>query len=182
MRDAARRLGEHLRATVGFRGAFTLDGISGADGWVATECNPRFGAGLGYVDAVLPDLKFLLLHHAVTEGVVDVPSAALEDAVGAAATSAAWGGAWTSVERRFDDTTTVPLAGDERGYRRARTEPPDVVLSVGPGRTGGHVRLDFDPARTPRGPSIAPRAAAGFAFADHEFRLGVPTLTPALDA
>jgi hypothetical protein len=41
MRTAVRSIGEHLRATVGYRGAFTVDGIASADGWVATECNPR---------------------------------------------------------------------------------------------------------------------------------------------
>ena len=46
MREAARRVGEQLRAEVEFRGAFTLDGVATADGFRPTELNPRFGAGL----------------------------------------------------------------------------------------------------------------------------------------
>src|SRR4029079_5071572 len=78
MRGASVRAGEYVQASVGFRGAFALDGIASADGWVATECNPRFGAGLGYVDAALPALSLLMLHYAVVEGVADDDSAALE--------------------------------------------------------------------------------------------------------
>ena len=33
-----------------------VDGILSAEGWVATECNPRFGAGLHYTRAALPEL------------------------------------------------------------------------------------------------------------------------------
>ena len=180
MRRAAGRVGEHLRATVGYRGAFTLDGIASADGWVATECNPRFGAGLGYVEAALPELGLMLLHHAVVEGVADVPSAALERAVVAAGTRVRWGSSGTPVGRDFEETATIPLVGGAGGFRRADgDEPPDVTLSYGPGRSGGHVRLEFDATRTPRGPSIAPRAVAGFAFADAELDFGLGPLIPA---
>ena len=55
----------------------------------------------------------------------------------------------------------------------------DAILSVGPGRTGGFVRLDFDAAGTPRGPAVAPLAATGFAFADRELDLGLGPLAPA---
>jgi hypothetical protein len=180
MRSAAARVGEHLRATVGYRGAFTLDGIAGADGWVATECNPRFGAGLGYVEAALPELGLMLLHHAVVEGVADVPSAALERAVVAAGTRVRWGNAGMPVAARFDETTTIPLVREADGFRRADgDEPTDAKLSFGPGRSGGHVRLDLDAARTPTGSPIAPIAVAGFAFAESELHLGLAPLTPA---
>jgi hypothetical protein len=39
MRDLARRVGAHLRSTVGFRGAFSVDGVIGADGFRPTELN-----------------------------------------------------------------------------------------------------------------------------------------------
>ena len=55
----------------------------------------------------------------------------------------------------------------------------DAVMEVGPGRTGGFVRIDFDAARTPRGPSVAPLAVAGFAFADRELDLGLGPLASA---
>jgi hypothetical protein len=180
MRAAASRIGEHLREHVGYRGAFTLDGIASPDGWVATECNPRFGAGLGYVSAALPELRLMMLHYAVVEGVADVESAALEHAVVEAGARTRWGGAWTPVTRRFDETSKVALAGSVDGFRHAIDgAPADAVMEVGPGRTGGFLRLDFDAARTPRGPSIAPLAVAGFAFADRELDLGLGPLASA---
>ena len=183
MQAAVRRVGEYLRATVGYRGAFTMDRIASADGWVATECNPRFGAGLGYVDHVLPELTLKLLHYAVVEGVADVESAALEHAVVEAGTSTRWGGAWTPVRRRFDETSTMALVGGVDGFRPALAgEATDVAMESGPGRAGGFVRLEFDAARTPRGPSIAPLAVAGFAFADRELDLGLGPLAPARPA
>jgi len=177
MRASVQRVGEHLRANVGFRGAFTLDGISSADGWVATECNPRYGAALNYLDTALPELSMVLLHHAAVEGVVDVPHVALERAVVDAGARTRWGGAWTSSTRPIAETSTIALVGGAEGFRRAVDgEAGDATLSLGPGRTGGHVRIDLDPERTPRGRSIAPLAAAGFAFADREFDLGLGDL------
>ncbi len=58
MRGAPRRVGNVLRERVGLRGVFGIDGILGEDGFVATELNPRFAAGLGYVMAALPELAF----------------------------------------------------------------------------------------------------------------------------
>ena len=180
MRAAVRRVGEYLRATVGFRGAFTIDGIVSDRGWVATECNPRFGAGLGYAAVACPDLRLEILHAAVAEGVVDVPSSGIEELVVDAAARTRWGGTWTSVTRVLSENTKTALVGGVDGFRRAAAgEVPDAVLSAGPGRTGGHVRVDFDPARTPSGPSIAPRAVAGLAFADAELDLGIGPLAPA---
>jgi hypothetical protein len=179
MRAAVTRVGEHLRSRVGFRGAFTLDGIASADGWVATECNPRFGAGLGYVDVALPELCLVMLHYAVVEGVADVPSGALEHAVVEAGARTRWGGAWTATSRRIDETVTRSLVGGRDGFRDAvDDECPDALLVVGPGRSGGHVRVELDAVRTPRGPSIAPLAVAGFAYADRELDLGLGPMTP----
>ena len=39
MRDVARRVGEHLRAAYGYRGAFGIDGVLTADGFRPTELN-----------------------------------------------------------------------------------------------------------------------------------------------
>jgi hypothetical protein len=177
MRESVRRVGEHLRTTVGFRGAFTLDGIASAAGWVATECNPRYGAALNYLDNALPELCMVLLHHAAIEGLVDVPHAALEQAVIEAGDRTRWGGAWTSTTRAIAETEKIAIVNDGAGFRLAVAgEPADATLSLGPGRTGGHLRIDLDPERTPKGPSVAPLAAAAFAFADREFELGVGDL------
>ena len=69
MRDLARRVGAHLRSTVGFRGAFCVDGVIGADGFRPTELNPRSGAGLGVIQRGLPELPLSLLLEALVGGV-----------------------------------------------------------------------------------------------------------------
>ncbi len=61
MREAARRVGGRLRDEVGFRGAFTLDGVATADGFRPTELNPRFGAGLGVITRGLEGLPLTLV-------------------------------------------------------------------------------------------------------------------------
>jgi hypothetical protein len=124
-----------------------------------------------------------MLHHAVVEGVADVPSAALEAAVVEAGAETRWGGAWTQSTRPFVETSKVALCGGLDGVRYAvGDEPPDAILSTGPGRTGGHVRFEPDAVRTPAGPSIAPLALVGFAFADRELDLGIGPLEAARPA
>ncbi|MEV6344743.1 hypothetical protein [Actinoplanes sp. NPDC051851] len=59
IRDAARRTGEELRSAVGYRGFFSVDGILGADGFRATEVNPRLASGLGLRGAA-PDFPVYL--------------------------------------------------------------------------------------------------------------------------
>ncbi|MGY2704028.1 hypothetical protein [Nocardioides sp. HB32] len=60
LRDVARRVGEHLRAEHGFRGAFGVDGVLTADGFRPTELNPRMSAGCTLLTGVDPDFFQLL--------------------------------------------------------------------------------------------------------------------------
>ncbi|MEM7271725.1 MAG: hypothetical protein AAF547_01480 [Actinomycetota bacterium] len=73
MRSAAGRIGEVLIRRVGFRGVFTVDGVLGADGFVPTEVNPRYGAALPSVHetAAGDKLDLFLLNLAIVEGVLD---------------------------------------------------------------------------------------------------------------
>lgn len=59
MRAVARRVGEHLRAAHGYRGAFGVDGVLTADGFRPTELNPRMPAGAHLLAEV--DLDFFEL-------------------------------------------------------------------------------------------------------------------------
>jgi len=67
MRDAARRVGEHLRKTFGYRGAFGIDGVLTADGFRPTELNSRASAGFSQVTAIDRKL-FSLLQDALVLG------------------------------------------------------------------------------------------------------------------
>jgi hypothetical protein len=180
MRAAAARLGKVLRERVGFRGAFTIDGILSSGGWVANECNPRFGAGLQYARAALPALALDLLHHVVIAGDGGgVCAADVEALVVEAGDRRRWGATWVPVARRWPESTSLPLCGDARGYRAAAgPDGADATLAYGPGPMGGFVRCEFVPDRMPIGASVAPRAAAALAFADAHCGAGIGPLTP----
>jgi hypothetical protein len=183
MRAAASRVGAFLRHKIGFRGGFTLDGICGEGGWVATECNPRGGAGLGYLPACTPELMSGLMQRVVVEGGLrSIPARALEELVVSRADATRWGGAWVAGATPWETTTSTGIVGDALGYRRARDgEAVDATLTTGPGRGFGFVRFEPVRGRTPVGPSLAPRAAAAFAFADRELDTAIGALRPAAD-
>jgi hypothetical protein len=67
MREAARRVGEHLREAHGYRGAFGIDGVLTADGFRPTELNSRASAGFTQVTQVDRKL-FALLQDALVLG------------------------------------------------------------------------------------------------------------------
>jgi hypothetical protein len=183
MREAARGMGEFLRADVGFRGGFTIDGITSADGWVATECNPRDGAALSYIGKSSPDFPFGVCSRLIVErDLEDLSAAALEEYVVPAADALRWGGSWTPITARIAENRSTDVVGGERGYRAARDgEAADATILTGPGPLGGFVRFMPETTRTPSGPSIAPRAVAALAFADAELGTNLGRLAPALN-
>ncbi|MDO9454735.1 hypothetical protein [Nocardioides sp.] len=63
MRSAARRVGDHLAAAHGYRGAFGIDGVLTADGFRPTELNTRASAGVSLVAQVDPAFFTLLQDH-----------------------------------------------------------------------------------------------------------------------
>lgn len=67
LREYTRRAGRLLASSVGYRGMFSLDGILGEDGFVATELNPRHVSGLG-MRAGWPRFPTRLLNRAIQEG------------------------------------------------------------------------------------------------------------------
>jgi hypothetical protein len=181
MRDSARRLGEHLRARVEYRGCFTLDGIIGADGFVATECNPRPGAGIGYLASALPDLPFDAVQYLAVAGEAEwLRATELEAAVLDAGDRVRWGGGWTPITTRFETTSIEQLVLDGTGFRvAAEGETSDATLTVGPGATGGFMRFEFSSFRTPVGPSVGPLIVAAFAYADVAHGTGIGTVVAA---
>ena len=96
MRDLARRVGDGLRERVGYRGAFTVDGVLTADGFLPTELNPRLGAGLSVMTRDLPELPVPLLDRALIEGeALAYRADDLERQVLDVADRSRAGGAWT---------------------------------------------------------------------------------------
>ncbi len=181
MRDFARRLGAHLKETVAYRGWFTLDGIVGADGFVATECNPRPGAGIGYLGAALPEFPTDVIQYLAVAGEAPwLRAAEMEVTLLEAADRVRWGGGWTPITKRIEATSIERLVVDDAGFRLAADgEKTHATLSLGPGALGGFMRFEFKAKRTPIGPSIGPRIAAAFAYADAVHGAGIGPVTPA---
>jgi hypothetical protein len=181
MRDLARRVGAGLRERVGYRGAFTVDGVLAAEGFLPTELNPRFGAGLATMTRDLPDLPVSLLDRALVEGEpLAFAAGDLERQVLAVADRVRSGGAWTVTKEPADATRELAVAFEGGACRPAPAgRTPDGVLSFGPSGVGGFVRLALGPDRVPAGPPVAPLAVAAFALADERFGTGIGRLEPA---
>jgi hypothetical protein len=181
MRAVARRVGEGLRGRIGFRGAFTVDGVMTADGFRPTELNPRAGAGLGPIAAALPELPLQLLHVAARDDAdLDARPAELERLVVEAADRSRQGAAYTAMETRFTEITTHRVVYDGTTCRVADDEAPaDATVTLGPSNIGGFVRIAPAADRTPTGPSIAPLAVAGFALTDVLWGTGIGPLAAA---
>jgi hypothetical protein len=181
MRAVARRVGEGLRGRIGFRGAFTVDGVMTAEGFRPTELNPRAGAGLAPIGAALPALPLQLLHLAArADAGLDARPLELEQLVVDASDRARRGAAYTPVEARFTETTTHRIAYDGTTCRVAGDgEPADATVILGPSNVGGFVRIAPDADRTPAGPALAPLAVAGFALTDAVWGTGIGPLAPA---
>jgi hypothetical protein len=176
MRHVARVVGETLRATVGYAGAFTVDGVATAEGFRPTELNPRVGAALGLL---VPDFPFSFVHDALVEGVpLDADPVLLEQELVDQADATRRASAGFLVDEVRAKTVRLPLAWDGAAWSEA-TGPSDGQLTIGPGATGGYVTLQVEHAAALVGPSFAPQVAALAAFLDQRFGWTVGPLVPA---
>jgi hypothetical protein len=183
MREAARLAGEELRRGVGYRGAFTVDGVLTRDGFRPTELNPRFGAALAIMMAGL-DLPLLLLNAAVVEGeTVDLRPAELEALLLTHADTHRAGGGMATTSVPQTETRTATLRWQDGVFVVVNDGAAtwDATATLGPSTFGGFARVDLNPATTPVGPSAAPRVAASLACIDAHWKLGLGPLSPALD-
>ncbi|MGH9113337.1 MAG: GNAT family N-acetyltransferase, partial [Acidimicrobiales bacterium] len=195
MRMAARKTGARLRSEVGFRGSFTVDGVLTDRGFLPTELNPRWGAGMVVLGQGLPELPLLVLQWAVTAGrPCPVTPGELEAAVVAAADAHRAGGGWVTGTTAWHETREHAVIVTDEGCRAARGDlaaddadnaddaDPGVAtgtVATGPASHGGFVRFAAAPEHTPIGPPLAPRAAAAFRWADDALGAGIGRLEPA---
>jgi hypothetical protein len=181
MRDVARRVGEQLRQRVDFRGAFTVDGVMTADGFRPTELNPRMGAGLGML-ARARDLPLELLNQAIIAGRdLDYRAADFERVVLDIADACRSGGTWKALPTDLGEVERDLVWRDGEWRAAADGDERDAVMITGPSNVGGFARCGLEPARTPAGPSVAPRAAAFYAYLDRAFATDIGPLTTAVD-
>jgi hypothetical protein len=183
MRAIARRVGAELRQRVDFRGAFTVDGVLTSDGFRPTELNPRMGAGLGVIARGAPDLPLDLVNQSLLAGIdADYRPRDLETHIVEVADACRAGGTWKVLDAPLDQAT-LEVTWDGTDWRKtADGATADATVMTGPSSVGGFLRLTLDPARTPAGPSIAPRAAAFYRFCDAELGTEIGPLDHAIEA
>jgi hypothetical protein len=180
MRSVARRVGEHLRATVDYRGAFTVDGVLTSDGFLPTELNPRFGAGLFLLTRGLEGLWVYFIHLALVEGIEadwrpdDLEALVLEHSAGHRLA-----GGMVHFSEPRTETTKLHLRYDGSVWSPG-DEPGDATVSIGPGPMGGIALVRLNPETTPVGPPSAPRVAGVIRFLDRHLSLGIGAVEPAV--
>jgi hypothetical protein len=173
MRRAARDVGELLRRDVGFRGAFTIDGVATAAGWRPTELNPRNGAGLNAIVRGIEGLPLQLLLDLVVAGRdIGIGAAGLEDELVAAADEHRAGGTWVLEAAPTTAIDQRPATfGDGRWRWSDEGDAPHGIVVA----SGHFARCTYETPRTPVGPSTGERAAAFWRFLDDE---GVTAIGP----
>jgi hypothetical protein len=180
MREVARRVGSLLRAEVGFRGGFTVDGVLTADGFRPTELNPRLGA-IRVLVAGDFGLTLEILNEAISAGMaLDWSPAELEHLVVTVADRNRGGGTWRVLPTAVPDMVARPLQWDTDAFRWAdETDAADGWVTTGPSPVGGFVRLTLNPARTAIGSSVAAQAASFWGFSDAALGTRIGPLFPA---
>jgi hypothetical protein len=176
MRAAARRVGSHLRDLVGFRGVFTIDGVVTADGFLPTELNPRFGAGLGPV-ARAADMPLLGISRLLIAGEIEGLDPAEIERI------SVLGG---DAKRHLGGFMIVPMAMDEtvesRGHWDGATltildaDGGNATLLRGPAAAGGMVRFTLDPDHVIAGTFATPVVREAFRAADTNWGTGIGEL------
>lgn len=180
LREVARRVGEHLRASYDYRGAFTVDGVLTREGFLPTELNPRWGAALNAYQR--EDIPLLMLNFAMIEGLkLDWRLEQLENEL------------LRHIEQPRDFRCGVPMDGlqvsEEKSLelvfdphpRPARAaEESHVKVLLGPMGGGAYLRLFFSGAHIPWGnASLAPRLALAIELVREDWQLPLDELRPA---
>lgn len=180
MREAGRRVGSHLRDLVGFRGALTIDGVATREGFLPTELNPRFGAGLGALGRAA-DLPLLGVSRLLIAGADDLAARDLEEITVAAADRRRYLRGFALTRARIDEESEhrVDLAA---GAVTAVDDGGNGTLARGPSPVGGMVRFTLDAGSVGSGVFAAPVVVSAFAAADRLWDTAIGPLIPATPA
>lgn len=185
MREFARRMGELLVDRVGYRGGFSLDGILSAEGFVATELNPRYTGGLKVLGRAMPRLPLQLVQAALVSGFdIGVDLSELESLLVAAADRDRVG--VMMIATHVPDPVTshrVPIIRDPTGQLGLAADESEGSgwLELGPGGRGA--MISFRPGNTlHRGERLAPNAASVIGLAGALWGTEAADLRPASPA
>jgi hypothetical protein len=179
MREAARRVGAHLQATYGYRGAFGIDGVLTPEGFRPTELNTRVSAGLTTAAKAAFDLLGLVQTHLLLGLDTGLTVGDLESLV-----------PLMDAQRVGKPVAVVPgvTVGRPQEVRvrydgqRLRTVDQDRgnVLSVADTPTGLFAKIEPCTALAP-GDRLAPLNAALFGLLNEEYDAGLPQVEAAPD-
>jgi hypothetical protein len=158
LRQVARRVGRHLQEAFGYRGMFSVDGVLTRDGFLPTELNPRYAAGLNLLSPTNPRLDLYMLHMAlVQEASIDWNPAELESAILQQADATRFAGAGLMTAAPLQAPLELDLVRDGRSFRPAiAEETPLVHVSAAPSSQVSMLRLRFDTRLTPRETPLTP--------------------------
>lgn len=169
MRDAVRVVGRLLAERVGYRGGFGIDGVLTEDGFLPTELNPRFSAGMTTLARAVPELPIELAQiNAVLGRDVAMPVGVLERRIVDAADRRRAGRvlAHRSGPDVRDSTDHPVLWRDDRLTSPPGSSGADAVVSIGPSMvSGGLGMLELHEPVIAPGESALPYARALDAFA-----------------
>ena len=181
MRDLARRTGEHLRATVGYRGGFGIDGVLTEDGFRPTELNARMSGGLASLARVVDGSLFTLLQANLVDGrdpgvsVADLEAWALPRMDGSRFAKPIA----MSPRQVTADPLDLHVRWDGVRLSRSRSETGWQV-SVGPNPAGTYCRL-ATPSDPVPGTRVADLNVALMRFLDEELDTGFGRVRAAPD-
>ena len=178
MRDAVRRVGEHLRSAYGYAGAFGVDGVLTADGFRPTELNARMSAGTAAVAAAVDRNLFTLLQAALVAGLdPGITVAGLETALPVMDRVRTGRPVAVAEGGSLHVTDSYPLSWDGQRFTRTDEETGN-VLAIGDTPTGFFAKVDPCAALRP-GERLGPINAALYAFLDEEYDAGFGPVSPA---
>ena len=181
MRELVRRTGEHLRARVGYRGAFGIDGVLTRDGFRPTEVNTRAPGGLATLARGVDADAFTLLQVAcLAQHDPGVTVADLEDWAVPAMDAARVTKAIAMSRRQVtSESIDVPVHWDGTTLRRAHDGEATARVLVGPSAVGSFCLLRDD-VLSP-GDRLGHLNAALLRLLDAELDTGFGPVEPAPD-
>lgn len=179
MRGVARRVGHHLAAIADFRGMFTVDGVLSEAGFLPTELNPRFGAGLGRAVSGIEGLSLLAVQRALIEGLdLDYRPADLETLIVDHADANRYGAAFYQVPEVPEVSVELTLmATADQPVSVADDDVGNVILAWGGGTVGGALATRLMPDAVPTGRSAAALTADTLNYARRKWPVTMPGLT-----
>jgi hypothetical protein len=143
IRGFATRVARHLHEEQGYRGALSIDGVLGPGGFVPTELNARFPAGLSQLAHTMDDTPLALADAVIRQGgLEDLSPAHLQVVLRAQLARAPIAWLHSATPRAPSMSHGIGLIWGPGGFRRAGPgEPASSTLDWESGQVGGALRL-----------------------------------------